>query len=127
MYEITLRGAPPAGLTVRFPSITAQPAPTTTILSRHVVESGEVYELIERLRSLGITPLELHASSGSFEFRIEGRLSDSTLHYMQWTARLEQGRTVVRVSATEGELRLILSELVDSGLRIEHILHRPAA
>jgi hypothetical protein len=127
VYEITISGTPPAGLTARLPSITVQQVPTATILSRRVVDPEEVDELIERLRSLGITPLEVHASSGAFEFRIEGRLSESTLHSMRWAVRLEQGRSVVRVCATQDELRLILSALASNGLQIEHIIRRPAA
>lgn len=127
MYEITLRGAPPASLTARFRPISLSPVPGATILSRRVTDSAEVNELIERLRSLGITPLEVHASSDSYEFRIEGELGDSTLHYMQWAARLDQERTVMRVPATQEELRVILEELANSGIQIDHVIRRHAA
>ena len=36
MYEITLHGAPPAGLTLRFPSLTLYSVPAVTVLSRRV-------------------------------------------------------------------------------------------
>ena len=72
MYEITLRGTPPASLTARFPAITLYSEPASTILSRRVADSAEVDELIERLRSLGITPPEVRATSRIFEFRIQG-------------------------------------------------------
>lgn len=127
MYEITLRGTPPASLTARFPAITLYSEPASTILSRRVADAAEVDELIERLRSLGITPLEVRATSRNFEFRIEGRLGESTLRSMQWTARLDQERTVMRVSATPAELRVILEELVNGGNRIDHVIrHQPA-
>ena len=100
MYQITLRDAPPASLATRFPAITWHSAPAATILSRRDADPADVDVLIERLRSVGITPLEIHASSRSYEFRIEGRLSDSTLRYMQWSARLDQERTVMRGAAT---------------------------
>ena len=127
MYEITLRGTPPASLTARFPAITLHSEPASTILSRRVADAAEVDELIERLRSLGITPLEVRATSRNFEFRIEGRLGESTLRSMQWTARLDQERTVMRVSATPAELRVILEELVNSGNRIDHVIRHQAA
>jgi hypothetical protein len=122
VYEITLRGAPPARLTTRFPAIVWHSAPTVTVLSRRIAEPADVDWLIERLRTLGITPLEVHTSSRSCEFRLEGELSDSTLRYMQWTAHLDQERTVMRVSATAPELRAILNELAESGMRIDHLV-----
>ena len=62
-YEITLHGTPPAGLTARFPSIVLYVLPAATVLSRRVVDATEVDSLIERLRSIGITPQEMHVSS----------------------------------------------------------------
>jgi hypothetical protein len=41
---------------------------------------------------------------------------------MQWTAHLDQERTVMRVSATPPELRVILNELANSGVRIDHLI-----
>ena len=127
VYEITLRGAPPAKLITKFPAITLHPAPTTTILSKRVTDAAEVDRLIERLRSLGITPLGIRVSAGNYEFLIEGRLSDSTLRYMQWTACLDQERTVMRVAATEAGLRMILDELANSGIGIDQFIRRRAA
>jgi hypothetical protein len=127
VYEITLRGAPPAGLTARFPSIVLYVLPAVTVLSRRVVDATEVDSLIERLRSIGITPLEMHASSFDYEFRIEGRLGDSTLRSMQWAARFEEERTMMRVMATAGDLQLILEELADSGMGIDHLIRRGAS
>jgi hypothetical protein len=127
VYEITLRGAPPAGLTARFPSIVLYVLPAVTVLSRRVVDATEVDSLIERLRSIGITPLEMHASSLDYEFRIEGRLGDSTLRSMQWAARFEEERTMMRVMATAGDLQLILEELADSGMGIDHLIRRGAS
>ena len=127
MYEITLQGAPPANLTARFPAITVHSEPAATILSRRVADPAEVDELIERLRSLGITPLEVHATSRNYEFRIAGQLGESTLRSMQWTARLDQERTVMHVSATPAELRVILEQLANSGIRIDHVIRHQAA
>jgi hypothetical protein len=122
VYEITVRGTPPARLTTRFPAIRWHTAPTATVLSRRIAAAADVDWLMEQLRSLGITPLEVHTSARSCEFRIEGQLSDSTLHYMQWTAHIDQERTVMRVSATPPELRAILNELAESGMRIDHLV-----
>ena len=45
---------------------------------------------------------------------------------MQWAARLDQERTVMRVAATPTELRMILHELADSGIGIDHLVcHLP--
>ena len=126
MYEITLRGTPPANLAARFPCVTLYSAPTVTVLSRRVVDPGEIDELAERLRSLGIAPLEVHASAGNYEFRIEGRLSDSTLRSMRWAARLDQERTVMLVRATHAEVQRILNELADSGIDIDHLIRHAA-
>ena len=90
VYEITMRGAPPDSLTARFPANTVQSVPAATILSRRDADPADVDALIERLQSVGLAPLEVHASSRSCEFRIAGRLSESTLHSMQWAARLDQ-------------------------------------
>ena len=142
VYEITLNGQPPAGLTVRYPSITLYATPAATILSRQVVDSAEVDGFMDRLRSIGITPVEVHASPcgnplstqrtpkssqlrDHYEFRIEGRLGDSILHYLQWAARLEEQRTVMRVHATD--LQAILEDLAANGIRIEHFIRREAS
>jgi hypothetical protein len=122
VYEITTCSAPPARLRTMFPAIMWHSAPTVTVLSRLTADAADVDWLIERLRSLGITPLEVHASSRSCEFRIEGELSDTTLRSMQWTAHLDQERTVMRVSATPPELHAILNEMAESGIRIDHLV-----
>jgi len=122
VYQITLHSAPPAALTSKFPAITLLATPPTTILSRRAAELADVDRLIERLRSLGITPLEVHASSRNCEFRIEGLLGESALRYMEWTARLDQERTIIRVAAAPVELQMILKELAKVGIRIDHII-----
>jgi hypothetical protein len=127
VYEITLRGSPPASLTAKFPAITLQRAPTVTILSRRVTDSAELDRFIERLRCLGITPLEVHASAGNYEFRIEGQLGDTALHYLEWPARIDQERMVMRVIATPADLQLILTELANSGIGIDHFMRHHAA
>jgi hypothetical protein len=127
VYEITLRGAPPLSLTARFPAIASRRVPAATVFSRRVSDLAEVDELIARLRSLGITPLEVHASANNYEFRIEGRLGTSTLRYMQWAVRVDQERTVMRVSVTQHELRMILEELANSRIQVDHCIRRPAA
>ena len=127
VYEITLRGTPPAGLTARFPSMTLHSRPAVTFLFRRVVDPTELDGLIERLRSIGITPMEMHASSPYYEFWIEGRLGKSILRSMRWAARFEQERSVVRVFATPGDLQLILEKLADNDIEIDHLIRRPAA
>jgi hypothetical protein len=127
VYEITLRGTPPAGLTARFPSMTLHSMPVVTVLFRRVVDPTEIDGLIDRLRSIGIAPLEMHASTPYYEFWIEGRLGESILRSMRWAARFEQERTVVRVFAAPGDLQLILDELAGSGIEIDHLIRRHAA
>jgi hypothetical protein len=122
VYEITMRGAPPVSLTARFPAITLHSAPAATILSRRDADPADVDLLIERLQSVGITPLEVHASARGCEFRIAGRLSESTVRSMDWATRLDQERTVMRISATQTELRTILHELANGGIRIDHLV-----
>jgi hypothetical protein len=96
-------------------------------LFRRVIDPTEIDGLIERLRSIGITPLEMHASSAYYEFWIEGRLGDSILRSMRWAARFEQERTVVRIFATSGDLQLIFDELTDNGIEIDHLIRHHAA
>jgi len=127
VYEITLHGAPPVGLTARFPSLTLYSVPAATVLTRRVADPAEIDGLIEQLRSIGITPLEMRASSPHCEFRIAGRLGDSIVRYMRWAARFEPERTVMRVVATPGDLHLIFDELADSGIGIDHLIRRQAA
>jgi hypothetical protein len=127
VYEITLKGAPPAGLTTRFPALMLYSVPAATVLSRRVIDPAEVEGLIEHLRSIGITPLEIRASSPYYEFRIEGRLGDSIVRYMRWSARFEPERTVMRVSTSGKQLQLILDELAESGIGIDHLIRRQAA
>lgn len=125
VYQVTLHSAPPAALTSKFPAITLHATPPTTILSRRGAELADVDRLIERLRSLGITPLEVHASSRNCEFRIEGLLGESALHYMEWAVRLDQERTIIRVAAAPVELQMILKELAKMGIGIDHIIRHP--
>ena len=122
VYQVTLHSAPPAALISKFPAITLHATPPTTILSRRGAELADVDRLIERLRSLGITPLEVHASSRNCEFRIEGLLGESALHYMEWAVRLDQERTIIRVAAAPVELQMILKELAKMGIGIDHII-----
>jgi hypothetical protein len=126
VYEITMRGAPPLGLTARFPAITLHSTPAATVLSKQISDPAEVDQLTERLRSLGIAPVEVRASPRHYEFRIEGRLGRSILRYLRWAFRLEKERTVVRV-ATQRELRMILEQLAESGIQIDHCIRRSAA
>jgi hypothetical protein len=125
VYQVTLHSAPPAALISKFPAITLHATPPTTILSRRGAELADVDRLIERLRSLGITPLEVHASSRNCEFRIEGLLGESALHYMEWAVRLDQERTIIRVAAAPAELQMILKELAKMGIGIDHIIRHP--
>ena len=127
MYEITLRGAPPRGLIARFPAISVLTEPPATVLFKHVTDPAQVDELTERLRTLGITPLEVRTSSGHYELRIEGRLGRSILGYLQWASRLEPERAVVRVVATQRELRMILEQLAQGGTEIERCVRCSAA
>ena len=134
VYDITLRGAPPAGLVARCPAAKLYATPMTTVLSRRGVDDRQIDGLIERLRSIGITPMEVRAGSVPgvvqhetyCEFRIEGRLGDSMVRYLQWTARLEPERTVVRLLTTRDGLQKLLEELAHSQVRIDHLIrHRP--
>jgi hypothetical protein len=127
VYEITLYGAPPANLTAIFPGVTLHSEPAATILSRRVTDAAEVEGIIERLRSLGIAPLEVRASSRHCDFRIEGRLGRSVLRYLQWPFRLERERTVLRVEAEPRELRAILEHLASSGVQIDRCVRCKAA
>lgn len=127
VYEITLHGAPPAGLTLRFPSLTLYSVPAVTVLSRRVVDLAEIDGLTEQLRAIGIAPVEMRASFPHCEVRIEGRLGDAIVRYLRWAARFEPERTVIRVLNTGEQLQLILDELVDSGTGIDHLIRRQAA
>jgi hypothetical protein len=127
VYEITLRGAPPRGLIARFPAIAVLTEPPATVLFKQISDLAEVDDLTERLRTFGITPLEVRASSGHYELRIEGRLGRSILTYLQWDSRLEPERAVVRVVATQHELRMILEQLAQGGSEIERCVRCAAA
>ena len=122
VYQIMRHSAPPATLTSKFPAITLYATPPTTILSRRGADLADVDRLVERLRSLGITPLEVHASSCNYEFRIEGRLGESTMRSMEWAVRLDQERTIMRVAAAPAEFKMILKELAEVGIGIDHII-----
>jgi hypothetical protein len=135
VYDITLRGAPPAGLLARCPTVTVYETPVTTVLSRRGVDEAEIDGLIERLRSIGITPTEVRTGSvhGNAqnktycEFRIEGRLGASMVRYLGWKARVEPERTVIRLRTTRDGLQVLLDELADSRIRIDHFIrHRPS-
>ena len=127
MYEITLRGALPGAVSARFPAITVLTEPPATVLFKQISDLAEVDELTERLRTLGITPLEVRASAGHYELRIEGRLGRSILGYLQWDSRLEPERAVVRVVATQKQLRMILERLAQEGTEIERCVRCSAA
>jgi hypothetical protein len=127
VYEIILRGTPPRALIARLPAIAVLTEPPATVLFKHVTDPAEVDELTERLRTLGITPIEVRASAGHYELRIEGRLGRSILGYLQWDSRLELERAVVRVVATQHELRMILEQLAQSGTEMERCVRCSAA
>jgi hypothetical protein len=127
VYEITLRGAPPRALIARVPVITVVTEPPATVLFKQISDPAEVDELTERLRTLGITPLEVRASVGHYELRIEGRLGRPILGYLQWDSRLEPERAVVRVMATQKQLRMILEQLAQEGTEIERCVRCSAA
>jgi hypothetical protein len=127
VYEIILRGTPPRALIARLPAIAVLIEPPATVLFKHVTDPAEVDELTERLRTLGITPIEVRASAGHYELRIEGRLGRSILGYLQWDSRLELERAVVRVVATQHELRMILEQLAQSGTEMERCVRCSAA
>jgi hypothetical protein len=46
---------------------------------------------------------------------------------MPWAARIDQERTVLRVSATPSDLQSILDELTDNGVEIDHLIRCHAA
>lgn len=96
-------------------------------MSKKISDPAEVDELSERLRSLGITPLEVRASSRHYEFWIEGRLGRSILGYLEWTSRFEPERTVLRVRGSERELRMILEQLAQSGIQVDSCIRGSAA
>lgn len=127
MYEIILRGAPPRALIARLPAITVLTEPPATVLFKQISDPAEVDELTERLRTVGITPLEVRASSSHYELRIEGRLGRSILGYLQWDSRLEPERAVIRLVATQQELRMILEQLAQGGTEIERCVRCSAA
>jgi hypothetical protein len=127
VYEIILRGTPPRALIAQLPAIAVLTEPPATVLFKHVTDLTEVDELTERLRTLGITPLEVRASAGHYELRIEGRLGRSIRGYLQWDSRLEPERAVVRVVATQHELRMILEQLAQSGTEMERCVRCSAA
>lgn len=127
MYEIILRGAPPRALIARLPAITVLTEPPATVLFKQISDPAEVDELTERLRTVGITPLEVRASTGHYELRIEGRLGRSILGYLQWDSRLEPERAVIRLVATQQELRMILEQLAQGGTEIERCVRCSAA
>ena len=127
MYEITLRGALPRSLIAQFPAITVLTEPPATVLFKQISDLADVDELTERLRTLGITPLEVRASAGHYELRIEGQLGRSILGYLQWDSRLEPERAVVRVVASQQELRMILEQLAQSGTEIERCVRCSSA
>lgn len=127
MYEIILRGAPPRALIARLPAITVLTEPPATVLFKQISDPAEVDELTERLRTVGITPLEVRASSSHYELRIEGRLGRSILRYLQWDSRLEPERAVIRLVATQQELRMILEQLAQGGTEIERCVRCSAA
>ena len=89
--------------------------------------SGRDRRAYEQLRAIGITPVEMRASFPHCEVRVEGRLGDSIVRYMRWSARFEPERTVIRVLTTGEQLQLIVDELVDSGTGIDHLIRRQAA
>jgi hypothetical protein len=135
VYDITLRGAPPAGLLARSPTVTVYETPVTTVLSRRGVDEAEIDGLIERLRSIGITPTEVRRGTvhrkgqikAYCEFRIEGRLGASMVRYLRWKARVDPERTVIRLRTTKEGLQVLLDELAESRIGIDHFIrHRPS-
>jgi len=59
-YEIRLRGIPPESLRKLYPSMAVRTTPAQTVLFRQVEGAGELDELLEQLRSVGLALSELH-------------------------------------------------------------------
>jgi hypothetical protein len=141
-YEIRLAGAPPESLRRRFPSMRVRATRAQTVLFRRFAGPGDLDELLDNLRSLGLALTEIHQAPASplddtsptgmpadvaqsYEVRVDGQLGEKLLRYLRWSSCVLAEQKSARLEATPAELQRFLSVCSRDGVGIEcvHRLH----
>ena len=143
-YEIRLAGAPPESLRRRFPSMRVRATRAQTVLFRRFARPGDLDELLENLRSLGLALTEIHQAppvpledvaatdrtpdnpadvARSYEVRVDGELGENLLRYLGWSSCVLAEQKSARLDATPAELQRFLSTCSRDGVGIEYV-HR---
>ena len=132
-YEIGFDGDVAAKVQELSPTALVSSLPQSTILWNRLRRADEFDVLLDSLLDMGITPSEVHEATGGIhrcrdlpwsqaesevggalatycEVRIRGRLGDGVLRYLGWSHRVSES-TVVRLRATDEELRRLIGEM----------------
>ena len=128
LYEIGLDGDVADAMHRSHPEALVMEAGTSTILWTHLRRPEELHLLLDALADFGLTPQEVHESVGPgrrsrsaavepaevrqpyCEVRLSGRLGAAALHHLGWPHRVVR-TTVVRVSASQRSLRVVLGQM----------------
>lgn len=116
--------------------------PVSTILWHRLRRVDELDDLLDSLVNMGITPSEVHESSGGVhrgldpvvghggpgggprttycEVRFRGQLGDRTLQYLGWSHRVVK-TTVVRLRASDEGLRTLVGQVAGVS-RLDYLL-----
>ena len=112
-----------------------------TVLFRRSAGPGDLDELLDQLRSLGLPLAEIHqapalpvedpaaagprdgTATSSYEVRVEGELGDKLLRYLRWSSCVVADQKSARLEATPSELQRFLSACSHHGVGIECV-HR---
>jgi len=141
-YELGFDGNVMAMVQLGWPSAQVITLPVSTILWHRLSRVDELNDLLDTLLDMGITPSEVHESSGGVrhgldpvaglggpgsgprttycEVRVRGQLGDTVLQYLGWSHRLAE-TTVVRLRASDESLRSLIGQ-VTRVTRLDYML-----
>ena len=107
--------------------MSVQATRTQTSLRRRASEPGQLDTLLEKLCSLGLPLLDVHRFHGpegagpTYEVRVDGRVGEPLLQYLNWRHTVVPGRTRVRIAAASGELHQFLRACTACGASIQQV------
>lgn len=137
VYDIQLRARPPASLQESFPRVRVETVPAQTALRGRVSEPGQLDDLLDKVRSVGLVLADVHRLSSTrqpgrpdsetYEVRVEGELGERLLRYLRWPHYVVPEQTVVRIAAAPASLQSYLQSCTGAGIeRISLVEPHPA-
>ena len=137
-YEIHLQGTPSEALAARFEFTRVRRRPAQTVLMRRVTSQDELAGLLERVLAMGLVLNEVHelrvaskpqnpseagrrTVSRAYEVRVDGRLDNTLLRFLQWRHQHLPEHAALRLEGTPELVYAFLSDCCRLGLWIERV------